>query len=94
MKLSLTLLVTILGLLVCGCANQSLKSVTSHDANTQDEQEIEIPLDQVPDLVKQAALAAVPGIVLEEAEKEIENGVLVYELEGVANGKEYEIEKS
>ncbi|MFH0943823.1 MAG: hypothetical protein V2A76_01385, partial [Planctomycetota bacterium] len=63
MKLSLILLVAILGLLVIGCSNHGLKSVTSQGANAQDGQEVEISLDQVPDLVKEAALAAVPGIV-------------------------------
>lgn len=52
----------------------------------------EIPLDQVPQVVKDAALAAVPGLVLEEAEKETENGVVLYCLEGAAGGKEYEVE--
>jgi hypothetical protein len=54
--------------------------------------ETEIPLEKVPDVVRQAVLEAVPGIELLEAEVEEENGHLVYELEGVLDGKTYEIE--
>jgi hypothetical protein len=58
----------------------------------QQDDDVEIPLDQVPEIVRRAALAAVPGIVLEEASLEIEDGVEVYELEGEADGVKYEIE--
>jgi uncharacterized membrane protein YkoI len=54
----------------------------------------EIPLSEVPDIVKDAAMNAVPGLVLEEAERETEGDTVVYELEGEAAGKEYEIEVS
>ena len=64
------------------------------DAEDEDEVEVEIPLDQVPNSIKQAALDAVPGLVIEEAIQETENGVMVYELEGTANGQEYEVEIS
>ncbi len=64
------------------------------DAHHDDGDEEEIPLDEVPANVKQAAMDAVPGLVLEEAEKETENGIVVYSLEGTANGKEYEVEVS
>jgi hypothetical protein len=46
----------------------------------------EIPLSSVPKKVLDAAKKAVPGIKLTEVEIE------VYELEGILNGKEYEIE--
>ena len=59
---------------------------------TNVENEEEIPLSQVPLKVRQAAEGAVEGIVLTEAEVEVEDGQKVYELEGVAGGKEYEIE--
>lgn len=54
----------------------------------------EIPLDQVPQLVKDAARAAVPGFVIESAEKETEDGVVLYSLEGEAGGEEVEVEVS
>ena len=55
-------------------------------------QEKEVPLSEVPEAVLDAAQKAVEGIELEEAEVEEEDGVLVYELEGTAQGAEYEIE--
>ena len=56
--------------------------------------DIEIPMNEVPELVLAAALNAMPGIKLSEAEYEMENGQQVYELEGELNGVEYEIEVS
>ncbi|MHC4915645.1 MAG: PepSY domain-containing protein [Planctomycetota bacterium] len=56
------------------------------------ETEEKVPLSKVPEVVKAAALKAVPGIVLTGAEKEVENGKVVYELEGTVRGKKYEIE--
>jgi hypothetical protein len=56
--------------------------------------EIEIPMQEVPELVLTAALDAMPGIKLSEAEYEMENGQQVYELEGELDGVEYEIEIS
>ncbi len=60
------------------------------DGEEEDEQEI--ALSEVPEAVKQAALAAVPGLVLESAERETERGSLVYCLEGTADGEDYEVE--
>ena len=51
----------------------------------------EIALDKIPAKVKAAALKAVKGLVITEAEVEKKKGVLVYEIEGTANGKSYEI---
>ncbi len=51
-----------------------------------------IPLSEVPAPALEAARAAVEGIVLTEAEVEEEDGQLVSEIEGRANGIEYEIE--
>ncbi len=56
------------------------------------EGEKEIPLSQVPKEAVAAAQSAVEGITLTEAEVEEEKGQTVYELEGMANGIEYEIE--
>lgn len=57
-----------------------------------EDDEEEIPLSDVPEAVMNAAKAAVPGIVFEEAEREVEDGVTVYSLEGEAGGVEYEVE--
>lgn len=56
------------------------------------EKEREIPLSEVPQEALAAAQGAVDGITLTEAEVEKEKGLTVYELEGIANGIEYEIE--
>lgn len=55
--------------------------------STQLVEEREIDLTKVPDEILEAAREAVPGFEPSEAELE-----LVYELEGQANGKSYEIE--
>ena len=54
--------------------------------------EKKVPLSEVPEKAIAAAQKAVEGIKLEEAEVEVEDGVLVYELEGTVDGNEYEIE--
>ena len=54
----------------------------------------DFPLDQLPQNVKDAALGAVAGIVLTAAERETENGVVIYSIAGTANGKSYEVEVS
>jgi hypothetical protein len=67
---------------ILGCA--------STQSNFEDDKEI--PLSQVPRQAVAAAQRAVRGISLTEAEVEEEDGRMVYELEGMANGIEYEIE--
>ena len=106
MKLTMTVLLLALGLLTSGCVQRSGSGASALSNETSDgtlaetveldadEGEVEVPLDQVPEAVKAAALAAMPGIVFSEAEREMENGVLVYELKGTVDGKEYEIEVS
>lgn len=54
-----------------------------------DEHEQHVRLNQVPEAVKAAARGAIDGVELEEAQVE---AVLIYELEGTAEGQEYEIE--
>ena len=53
--------------------------------------EREIPLSDVPAQVIRAAEVEFPGIRFTEAEIEDNQGVEVYELEGVVEGKEIEI---
>ena len=64
------------------------------EIDDEEEEESSIALSEVPDIVVNAALAAVPGIALDdEAEFETEdNGAIVFELEGTANGQEFELE--
>jgi hypothetical protein len=58
------------------------------------EGEVEIPISEVPPAVMSAAQDSVDGLQVSEAEVEWEEGVQNYELEGTANGKEYEIDIS
>ena len=61
-------------------------------SNINTEYEEEIALAKVPPAVLKAAQGAVDGIVIEEAEVEVEDGQTYYVLEGMADGQEYEIE--
>jgi hypothetical protein len=51
-----------------------------------------VALDQVPESVRKAAEAAVPGFAIQSAEKEVEDGTTLYSLEGTAGGKPCEVE--
>ena len=78
------LLIAVLLMCVFGCA--SIRSAFER------EDEKDIALSDVPAEVVQAAQAAVAGITLTEASVEEEEGQVVYDLEGTANGTEYAIE--
>jgi len=105
MKKLLTPLGLLLGLAFAGCnqlggtdgtaaigdgGKPSMPAVNVDD----DDDEEEIALSELPEIVRGAAFAAVPGFVLQKAEKELENGVVVYCLEGTLAGKGYEIDVS
>ena len=60
--------------------------------NACSDKEIEIPLSEVPANVITIVQDTLPGISLTEAEKEVKDDIVIYELEGeLINGKEYEI---
>jgi hypothetical protein len=78
-------------------AEKTATPVTGADDDDDDGEEgveEEIDLSEVPADVLAAAKAAVPGFVPREAERETENGVLVYCLEGSAGGEACEVEVS
>lgn len=77
-------MIALLPLLAAAC-----QSVENDDDEGEEQ---EIALDAVPSAVRAAAVAAVPGFVLEEACTETEDGVLIYCLEGKAKGTEYEVD--
>ena len=55
--------------------------------------EVDIPLSEVPSSIITIVQNTLPGISLTEAEKEVKDDTVIYELEGkLINGKEYEIE--
>jgi len=61
------------------------------EGNDEDEHEQKIPLSDIPAKVLKAANNAMAGGKVVEAEKEIDDGVIVYELKKIVNGVEYEI---
>jgi uncharacterized membrane protein YkoI len=67
-----------------------LSACASNDSD--DDMEVALTLADVPEVVTAAAEAAVPGIELTEAELELEDGREVYELNGMKDGVEYEID--
>lgn len=69
-----------------------LLSAASLVACSDKSDEIEIAVTDVPADIVAIVQNALPGISLSEAEKEIKDGRVIYELEGkLINGKEYEI---
>lgn len=62
------------------------------DGDDDGDDEQDVALADVPGAVKDAAIAAVPGLVLTGAEKETERGVVVYSLEGKVGSESYEVE--
>lgn len=84
MKQALLILSTTLLLSAC---------VTQREEEEIDiEQEMEVELESVPAVVIAAAMQALPGIILTDAEYEEEEGLMVYELEGTLGEARYEIE--
>ena len=68
-------------------------STMTLSACTDKDNDIEIPLSAVPENVITIVQNTLPGISLTEAEKEVKDDTVIYELEGeLINGKEYEIE--
>ncbi|NND70558.1 MAG: hypothetical protein HKN43_03165 [Rhodothermales bacterium] len=69
---------TLLFLLVAGCLSS----------------ERTVQIAEVPEVVIDAAMAAVPGIEIQEVSVDSEKGQTVYEIEGVTASSEFEIEIS
>ncbi len=61
--------------------------------NACSDNEIDIPLSEVPGNIITIVQNTLPGISLTEAEKEVKKDGVIYQLEGkLIDGKEYEIE--
>ncbi len=71
--------VLILAALVTGCAT------TGFD----EDYEVDIPLEEVPAEIIEAAKSALPGFEIDAAEIEV---MKIYELSGTSGGKNYEVE--
>ena len=59
-----------------------------------DEEEVKVDPADLPQAVKDAVSAEYPGVKITEAEKEIEDGKTVYEVEIKKDGREIDIELS
>ena len=71
----------------------SLLAATVLSACSDKDNGRDIALSEVPANVISIVQNTLPGIALSEAEKEIKNNTVIYELEGkLFNGEEYEIE--
>ena len=71
----------------------AILSTMTLSACSDKDNEIEIPLSEVPTNIVNIVQNTLPGISLTVAEKEVNKDVVIYELEGkLLNGKEYEIE--
>jgi len=71
----------------------TLLTLTLLGACSKNNDEIEIPISEVPADIITIVQNILPGIALSEAEKELEGETVIYELEGkLINGKQYEIE--
>lgn len=102
--LTLSALLAALVPLAAGCGTvQESKVKASSTANVSqdddededaDESEEQVSLDAVPAAVLAAARAAVPGITLSSAEREVERGQTHYCVHGTAAGEFVEVEVS
>ncbi len=72
----------------CGSSRPSDRA----DGDDDMDHEERIALADVPAPAMKAARGAVAGIDITGCEREMEDGVMVYELQGTAGGKEYEVE--
>ena len=64
------------------------------DDDEEEETEEMIALKDLPEAVRAAALAAVPGLVIKEVEKETEGSEVHYCIHGTAGGEFVEVEVS
>ena len=64
------------------------------DEDEDEDDEIDVPVDELPDIIKQAVEASVPGGKITEAELEMEDGQQVYEVTVEKDGQEFEVEVS
>lgn len=108
MKAEYWILVLALGLAIgCNHSqrNQEHETATEHGSqehgtlvssetadDDEDDSDVDVPIDEVPQAIKDAAVARLPGFVITEAEREVENGVTLYSLEGTVDGQSWEVE--
>ncbi|HYG74594.1 MAG TPA: PepSY domain-containing protein [Planctomycetota bacterium] len=79
---------------LCLAAVLSMGLITASCEAGEKKKDEPVALDQLPEAVKNAAQAAVKNIVLSKAEKKTKKGTVTYQVEGKADGKEWEIKLS
>jgi hypothetical protein len=100
-----TLAALALSALVAGCSGTQESESSHHEHASADgashahagedgDDGEHVDLEQLPTTVRAAAMARMPTLVLVGAEREVEHGVLVYELFGTVDGEPYELEIS
>jgi hypothetical protein len=90
MKKTITplLLATSLSLLAA-CATKPVPVAPGYKNDNFDN---DIPKNEVPEVVLSAAKAQIPGFLLQEADLQQRSGHRLYELQGRANGRRYEMD--
>jgi len=90
------ILALLLPLILVACETQSdTTQVTTDEQRVADpgsNEEVDVPLNKVPANVMAAAQKAVPGFTATKVEREVEDGVVVYDVAGTAKGMSYEVE--
>ncbi|MFC1714663.1 hypothetical protein ACFL6S_13430 [Candidatus Poribacteria bacterium] len=79
-------------LIIIACVFLIGGSIALWAAVSNDDAEEEVPLSDVPANVLAAANSAVSGGQVTAVEKEVEDGVVIYDVEKVVDGVEYDIE--
>ncbi len=89
--LTLTCMSALTGLAAASCAEQ--KEVQEQEIGATLNDKADVSIEDVPPAVLEAAHAMRPDITFTEAEREIRNGVVYYDVGGVdANGNEIELD--
>ena len=92
MKKTTNLLLTAVSVaLLASCATQP-RPVAPGYANDSDDFDNDIPKNEVPANVLAAAKAQIPGFVLEEANLQQRGATRLFELQGRANDRPYELD--
>lgn len=88
MKTTSTLLLAALSALTVSCASKPQPLAPGYQTNTFDN---EIPLSEIPPAVSAAAKAQIPGLRIENADVQQRGEARLYEIDGTANGRDYEL---
>ena len=72
----------------------NLKIVGYGEEAEEEDDEIDVPVDELPDNIKEAVESAVLGGKITEAELEMEDGQQIYEVTVEKDGKEFKVEVS